>query len=160
MAFRVLVIPGPVVPSAGNAKSPEWRRNLSPKYENANAISPRRVKSHSHRGCTMKPEMAVAALLLGSLLGAAAPAFAKPPPGADLSLAPWYRAWHSPTPATRAARWPTVGRCSTAPWGIISRPSSTAAASAPMRRRHGFGCRRGMCCTGGTTRRGSRRVLV
>ncbi len=44
----------------------------------------------------MKPEMAVAALLLGSLLGAAAPAFAKPPPGADLSLAPWYQSLAQP----------------------------------------------------------------
>ncbi len=44
----------------------------------------------------MKPGMVVAALLLGPLLDAAAPAFAKPPPGADPSLAPWFQSLAQP----------------------------------------------------------------
>jgi len=44
----------------------------------------------------MKPGIAVAALLLGPLLGAAVPACAAPPPGADLSLAPWFQSLAQP----------------------------------------------------------------
>ena len=57
------------------------------------------VRDNSSRiriACTMTTGISVVALLLFALLGAATLAFAKPPSGADGSLAPWYQSLAQP----------------------------------------------------------------